>query len=90
MIPDLLRKRGRRRLPLPFTLEGRSYSSCTTDGRSDDTLLWCSTTADYDADRQFGFCPSESECPPPEGPERRLLIPAPANPSCSLGSVPHL
>ena len=46
----------------PFTFEGRSYSSCTTDGRSD-------------ADRQFGFCPSESECPPPPGgPERWLLI----------------
>ncbi|KAM7125020.1 matrix metalloproteinase-9 [Molossus nigricans] len=42
----------------PFTFEGQSYSACTTDGRSDD-LPWCSTTADFDTDRQFGFCPSE-------------------------------
>ncbi|KAF6284549.1 matrix metallopeptidase 9 [Rhinolophus ferrumequinum] len=42
----------------PFNFEGRSYSACTTDGRSDD-LPWCSTTANFDVDHLFGFCPSE-------------------------------
>ncbi|EHB05312.1 Matrix metalloproteinase-9 [Heterocephalus glaber] len=42
----------------PFPFAGRSYSACTTDGRTDDKP-WCSTTADYDTDRQYGFCPSE-------------------------------
>lgn len=44
----------------PFTFEGRSYLACTTDGRNDGTP-WCSTTADYETDGKFGFCPSESE-----------------------------
>uniref|UniRef100_A0A3Q1HT91 Matrix metalloproteinase-9 n=1 Tax=Acanthochromis polyacanthus TaxID=80966 RepID=A0A3Q1HT91_9TELE len=42
----------------PFTFEGKSYTTCTTEGRTDD-LPWCSTTADYDNDKKFGFCPSE-------------------------------
>ncbi|KAL3064164.1 hypothetical protein OYC64_000447 [Pagothenia borchgrevinki] len=42
----------------PFTFEGKSYDTCTSDGRSDD-LPWCSTTADYGRDKKFGFCPSE-------------------------------
>ncbi|KAG5282130.1 hypothetical protein AALO_G00052560 [Alosa alosa] len=42
----------------PFTFEGQTYTSCTTEGRTDD-LPWCSTTADYDKDKKFGFCPSE-------------------------------
>uniref|UniRef100_A0A671N8P4 Matrix metalloproteinase-9 n=1 Tax=Sinocyclocheilus anshuiensis TaxID=1608454 RepID=A0A671N8P4_9TELE len=42
----------------PFLFEGTSYSTCTTEGRTDG-LPWCATTADYDKDKKFGFCPSE-------------------------------
>uniref|UniRef100_A0A087X717 Matrix metalloproteinase-9 n=2 Tax=Poecilia formosa TaxID=48698 RepID=A0A087X717_POEFO len=42
----------------PFTFEGKSYTSCTTEGRTDN-LPWCATTADYDKDKKYGFCPSE-------------------------------
>ncbi|RXN03106.1 Matrix metallo ase 9 [Labeo rohita] len=42
----------------PFLFEGKSYSTCTAEGRTDG-LPWCATTADYDKDQKFGFCPSE-------------------------------
>nr|XP_023691113.1 matrix metalloproteinase-9 [Paramormyrops kingsleyae] len=42
----------------PFIFQGKSYSSCTTEGRSDN-MLWCATTADFDKDELYGFCPSE-------------------------------
>ncbi|KAL6458907.1 hypothetical protein MHYP_G00323790 [Metynnis hypsauchen] len=42
----------------PFLFEGRSYSTCITEGRSDG-LPWCGTTADFDKDKKYGFCPSE-------------------------------
>ncbi|KAK9405088.1 matrix metalloproteinase-9 [Crotalus adamanteus] len=42
----------------PFTFEGKSYSSCTTEGR-EDGLPWCATTANFDRDKKYGFCPSE-------------------------------
>uniref|UniRef100_A0A668A9G8 Matrix metalloproteinase-9 n=1 Tax=Myripristis murdjan TaxID=586833 RepID=A0A668A9G8_9TELE len=42
----------------PFIFEGKSYSSCTTEGRSDN-LPWCATTDNFDKDKKYGFCPSE-------------------------------
>ncbi|XP_029994803.1 matrix metalloproteinase-9 [Sphaeramia orbicularis] len=42
----------------PFIFEGKSYTTCTTEGRTDN-LPWCGTTADYDKDKKYGFCPSE-------------------------------
>lgn len=42
----------------PFIFDGKSYSTCTTEGRSDN-LPWCATTADFDQDKKYGFCPSE-------------------------------
>ncbi|XP_077370305.1 matrix metalloproteinase-9 [Festucalex cinctus] len=42
----------------PFTFEGKSYSTCTTDGRTDN-LPWCATTSNFARDKKYGFCPSE-------------------------------
>ncbi|XP_017311659.1 cation-independent mannose-6-phosphate receptor isoform X1 [Ictalurus punctatus] len=39
----------------PFNFLNKSYSECTEDGRSDGRK-WCSTTANYDKDKQWGFC----------------------------------
>ncbi|KAL4649143.1 cation-independent mannose-6-phosphate receptor [Arapaima gigas] len=39
----------------PFNYLGKRYSQCTTAGRTDGRL-WCATTSDYDADKQWGYC----------------------------------
>lgn len=42
----------------PFLFMGTEYNSCTSQGR-DDGFLWCSTTANFDEDGKYGFCPHE-------------------------------
>ncbi|XP_045356158.1 cation-independent mannose-6-phosphate receptor [Leopardus geoffroyi] len=37
----------------PFIFNGKSYDECVLEGRA---KLWCSTTADYDRDHEWGFC----------------------------------
>ena len=39
----------------PFIFMKKSYMECTVDGRSDG-MKWCSTTANYDTDKKWGFC----------------------------------
>ncbi|XP_073453167.1 matrix metalloproteinase-9-like isoform X1 [Aquarana catesbeiana] len=40
---------------LPFIFLSKSYDFCTKEGRNDGQL-WCSTTPNYDKDRQWIFC----------------------------------
>uniref|UniRef100_A0A663EA94 Mannose receptor C-type 1 n=1 Tax=Aquila chrysaetos chrysaetos TaxID=223781 RepID=A0A663EA94_AQUCH len=44
----------------PFMYNKQWYAECTNAGRSDG-WLWCATTADYDTDQRYGFCPSKDK-----------------------------
>ncbi|XP_024912478.1 cation-independent mannose-6-phosphate receptor isoform X2 [Cynoglossus semilaevis] len=43
----------------PFIAMKKSYTDCTTDQRTDGRK-WCSTSANYDTDRKWGFCTEAS------------------------------